>query len=103
MRWWPNSGRCIAAVFLYDEDNNSIRPAYSINYPAEMLAQIERVRIETPTLANLALITGEVQIASLLGEHAPPLPTIRATSANAWACMPPPPCRCWPVAAAWAS
>jgi GAF domain-containing protein len=67
-------GAHIAAVFLYDEDNNAIRPAYSVNYPAEVLEQIARVRIETPTLANLALITGEVQIASLQGDGAPEAP-----------------------------
>ena len=60
-------GASIAAVFLFDEATNTVRPDYSVNYPSDVLARLEGVSVTTPALSNLALQTGEVRTASLSG------------------------------------
>ncbi len=53
-----------AGVFLYEEDNASVGPVYTVGYLPDMLEKIRNLSINSPALSNLAIRTGEVQVIS---------------------------------------
>jgi signal transduction histidine kinase len=62
-------GAKAAAVFLDAPDSGEVRPVYSVNYPADVLDEIRAVGRSSPAISNLAMLTGEVQVMSLIGQE----------------------------------
>jgi signal transduction histidine kinase len=55
-------GAACAGVFLSDEASATGRPAYTVNYPPDVLQMLAAVPRGAPAMANVALQSGEVQV-----------------------------------------
>lgn len=55
-------GATTAGVFFLDEETRTSSLVYSVNYSEEMQRTLVGVSLDTPTMSNAALRTGEVQI-----------------------------------------
>ncbi len=53
-------GATSAAVYFIDLDQGVSRPAYTVNYPPDVLARVRDIPLDAPAMSNLALESGEV-------------------------------------------
>ena len=53
-------GATSAAVYFTDLDQGASRPAYTVNYPEDVLRRVHDIPRDAPAMSNLALATGEV-------------------------------------------
>ena len=64
-------GATSAAVYFVDMERGVARPAYTLNYPPEVLARVHDISLDVPAMSVLAIETGEVVAISSRAE-APP-------------------------------